>query len=60
MNVSCNLMKNIMIPFFPVIEEALRCLSNIYFQSSCAQNYGVENATIPSVIEQVKQIASLI
>ena len=42
--------------FFQVIEEALRCLSNIYFQSSCAQNYGVENATIPAVIEQVGQM----
>jgi hypothetical protein len=31
----------------------LRCLSNIYLQSSVALNYGVENSTIPSVIEQV-------
>lgn len=42
-----------------VIEEALRCLSNIYFQSFCAQNYGVENATIPSVIEQIKRYKEL-
>lgn len=41
------------------IGEALRCLSNIYLQSSCAQNYGVENSTIPSVIEQTKKYKEL-